>query len=139
MHINKHEATYTICKQVFRFLQSSAIYLLSNLKLSSLSLSVYICIHTHTHRHTSIYIYIYVQFYIICLYLSLHLSLSFCICIYIHTHTYISVSIMVTFLRDLFQPLLFALKRQDIWEYARHFSKRSNQSAFSNVSSTPTT
>ena len=29
--------------------------------------------------------------------------------------------------------------RQDIWDYARNFSKRSNQSAFSNVSSTPMT
>ena len=46
MHINRNEPTYTIGKQVFRFLQSSAVYLLSNLMwLSSFIISLCIYIH----------------------------------------------------------------------------------------------
>ena len=51
-----------------------------------------------------------------------HLSL------YIYTHVCECAYVFVTL-----------VTRQDIWDYARNFSKRSNQSAFSNVSSTPMT
>lgn len=47
---------------------------------------------------------------------------------YTHTHVCECVYVFVTL-----------VTHQDIWDYARNFSKLSNQSAFSNVSSTPMT
>ena len=57
-----------------------------------------------------------------------HHSVYIYIYMYTHTHVCECVYVFVTL-----------VTHQDIWDYARNFSKLSNQSAFSNVSSTPMT